>query len=292
MDSSGFIDIAIKKSVGVTLPFFYFFFVKEGAVDFIINGEKTVAVKENCGIFVNKSIDVNIDYNSINSDRPADISTIRVTSEIISRFNYLNYIRSGFNMGNLKSNTNVNLEYCFFDFRDKTDSERKVLYAIAREIEKENTQSIQTCGKNSMSGNSVLSYEYGLLLSILLKTNINCAQMLHANSTELVSEKAAKLIISDYGCTWNIKKLSEALYMSESTFKKKMYKEVGAVNDFINRIKVVEALRRLRRTSDSLTVIAEDLGFCSNSYFTQVFFKQLGVLPSVIRTNFKTSSER
>ncbi|EAQ2109362.1 AraC family transcriptional regulator, partial [Salmonella enterica] len=90
-------------------------------------------------------------------------------------------------------------------------------------------------------------------------------------------------VIDDYSKNWSIKELSSKLIMSSSSLKQKMYKEVGSVTDFINKLKLTESLRRLRRTNDSISTIANALGYKSPSYFTKVFKKYLNVNPADIR---------
>lgn len=62
-----------------------------------------------------------------------------------------------------------------------------------------------------------------------------------------------------------------------------MYEEVGSISVFIHKIKLTEALRKLRRTTTPISVIASELGYSSPSYFSKVFFKYLNAYPQSIR---------
>lgn len=278
------IDVAIDKKVGVSLPFFYFFYVLKGCVVFILNNnDEEIVVKENQGVLINKNVSVDMDFSDMD-EQSTNIRTVRITSDTISRFNYLNYMRSGFNIGEVNRSGFQKSNYCKFDFRYYTDSERNVLRSLTTSIEQGNSTTNKKLGSQD---EHVLFYEYTLLLGILSANNPFVESVFHDVSSETVSEKAARLVMNDYCKTWNVSTLSSELNMSESTFKKKMHKEVGAVSEFVNKLKIVESLRRLRRTTDSLTEISSDLGYCSSSYFTQVFYRHLGVLPSKIRDYFE-----
>lgn len=53
------------------------------------------------------------------------------------------------------------------------------------------------------------------------------------------------------------------------------------MNEFINELKIVEYLRRVRRTNDLMTQISSSLGYYSSLYFTQVFTSILGYYPLI-----------
>ena len=281
-----FIDVAIDKKVGVSLPFFYFFYVIEGSVSFVINGSEMVTVTSNQGLLLKPHISLDFDFNEMNEGQ-AKINIARITSDVVSKFNYLNYFRNGFNIEQVKYSGQKKIDFCKFDFSYYTESEKNILDSLTVSIEQVNSSLNRKLGSRD---EGVLFYEYILLLEILSVNNIAVESMLHNATSETISERAARVVMNNYCHTWNVKSLAQELNMSESTFKKRMYKEVGSVNEFVNKLKIVESLRRLRRTTDSLTQISNDLGFCSSSYFTQVFTRHIGVLPSRIRDYFNNSS--
>ncbi|EBH8765185.1 AraC family transcriptional regulator [Salmonella enterica subsp. enterica serovar Bareilly] len=114
-----------------------------------------------------------------------------------------------------------------------------------------------------------------------MNDDISC--LFHSVSLELTSEKVALLIMSDYSKSWTIEELANNLLMSPSLFKKKMYNEVGSITTFINKLKLTEALRRLRTTNESVSKIATFLGYNSVSYFSKVFKKHLDLHPTDLR---------
>ncbi|EBT3406738.1 helix-turn-helix domain-containing protein [Escherichia coli] len=121
------------------------------------------------------------------------------------------------------------------------------------------------------------------LLSCILQRNKNVGLILHAPSYISVSEKVARVVMTNYARNWSIPELASAVLMSESSLKRKMYEEVGSISVFIHKIKLTEALRKLRRTNTPISVIASELGYSSPSYFSKVFFKYLNTYPQNIR---------
>jgi AraC-like DNA-binding protein len=61
-------------------------------------------------------------------------------------------------------------------------------------------------------------------------------------------------------------------------------RETGiGISQYVHRLRVNEALARLRQGAPSLTDLALDLGFASHSHFTAVFRRTLGHCPSQVR---------
>ncbi|EEU9451548.1 AraC family transcriptional regulator [Escherichia coli] len=123
------------------------------------------------------------------------------------------------------------------------------------------------------------------LLSCIMQKNKNVGLILHAPSFTSISERVARIVMTNYSRNWSVSELAGAVLMSESSLKRKMYKEVGSISTFIHKIKLTEALRKLRRTNTPISVISSELGYSSPSYFSKVFFKYLNTYPQNIRKN-------
>ncbi|ELG95084.1 hypothetical protein A313_00099 [Escherichia coli KTE147] len=121
------------------------------------------------------------------------------------------------------------------------------------------------------------------LLSCIMQKNKNVGLILHAPSFISVSEKIARIVMANYSRNWNVSELASMVLMSESSLKRRMYEEVGSISTFIHKIKLTEALRKLRRTNTPISVISSELGYSSPSYFSKVFFKYLNTYPQNIR---------
>ncbi|EHK0079338.1 helix-turn-helix transcriptional regulator, partial [Salmonella enterica] len=128
------------------------------------------------------------------------------------------------------------------------------------------------------------------LLSYFMNINSDVSNIFHSASVTLTSERVASLVMSDYSKNWSLEELADNLLMSSSSLKKKMYKEIGSVTAFINKLKLTESLRRLIRTNDSISTIANSLGYKSPSYFTRIFKKYLKLHPMEIRLRKKRHS--
>ena len=83
-----------------------------------------------------------------------------------------------------------------------------------------------------------------------------------------------------------LSKLSEKLFVSESTLSKRFSREMGmSVGQFIDREVMTEAQRRLLLSDEPLSVISERLGFCDQFYFSKKFRAYCGVSPSRYRAS-------
>ncbi|EKN6179202.1 AraC family transcriptional regulator, partial [Yersinia enterocolitica] len=209
-------------------------------------------------------------------------------SEMLSQFNYFTYVANGYEtehtFSSSKELNNNKKRFCLFDFSNINPKEFNL---IKTNCELLISQSIinNEIKYYSYEGDSynIRRSQYHLLLSQLADSNPNVMLYFQNTVSESLSEKVAKIVSSDYSVNWTISTLARRLNMSESTFKKNMYKNSRSVSCFINRLKVIEGLRRLRRTNQSLTEISHNLGYCTNSYFTQVFIKYFGIPPSSVR---------
>ena len=78
--------------------------------------------------------------------------------------------------------------------------------------------------------------------------------------------------------------LAKTLFISRTHLATKFKKETGmTLTDFILNEKIEEAKRLLRYTDKSLTLIADYLGFSSQSHFTRIFKKYSGKTPKEYR---------
>jgi AraC family transcriptional regulator len=76
--------------------------------------------------------------------------------------------------------------------------------------------------------------------------------------------------------------------LSPSHFAKKFRWSTGmSLQRFINRRRVLASIPLLQANSDSLTGIALDLGFSSQSHFTRLFSDLTGMTPAKYRKQFR-----
>ena len=80
--------------------------------------------------------------------------------------------------------------------------------------------------------------------------------------------------------------LAKSLFISRTHLASKFKLETGmTLTDFILGEKIEEAKRLLRYSDKSLTLIADYLGFSSQSHFTRIFKKYSGQTPREYREN-------
>ena len=78
--------------------------------------------------------------------------------------------------------------------------------------------------------------------------------------------------------------IAAAVGMSRSVLYNKIKTAVGMTPiDFVRHIRIMKATEMLQNTDDSLTVIAFNLGFSDPKYFSKVFKKETGIIPSEYR---------
>ena len=82
--------------------------------------------------------------------------------------------------------------------------------------------------------------------------------------------------------------IADAIGMSRSVLYNKIKQAVGMTPiDFVRHIRIMRACELLQQTNDSLTSIAFEVGFSDPKYFSKVFKKELGIVPSEYRERTK-----
>ena len=82
--------------------------------------------------------------------------------------------------------------------------------------------------------------------------------------------------------------IAQAMGMSRSVLYGKIKNAVGLTPiDFVRHIKIMKAIEMLRDTDETLTSIAFAVGFSDPKYFSKVFKKEMGIIPSEYREKNK-----
>lgn len=261
------------KNIEIPLPFHCILYAKNKSFHVSLNGESNV-IDTNQLIFIKKSTPFSVllswedDIDIVNDH----LSLVLIPQEaVIKYFNKNSVIKSSVSGFILKPS----FDYISIHHSIEKSSEVKLLKNI---IENSNSNS-----EKSFSYTKVDEAKYILILSLIEYINPEAEGILLSNISLSVSDQVTNLVVNNYSKNWTSKELSYILNMSESTFKKKMYKETGSINNFITKIKMIEALRLLRHTTQPVNIVAFLLGYNSPSYFTNVFKKQFGIYPSTIR---------
>lgn len=89
----------------------------------------------------------------------------------------------------------------------------------------------------------------------------------------------------------SVEEAADAVGLKPSYFREAFRRETGfSPLEFLTRLRIREAKRRLVETGESITDIAFELGFSSSQYFSTVFRKHTGLAPSVFRERRQTAA--
>ena len=85
-----------------------------------------------------------------------------------------------------------------------------------------------------------------------------------------------------------IESLSEMLGVSPDYFTKMFKDSIGRTPiDYINGMRINEAMNLLCNTDDSMADIADKIGFCNPNYFHKIFKQYMGISPLAYRKSIK-----
>ncbi len=97
---------------------------------------------------------------------------------------------------------------------------------------------------------------------------------------DTVFYRAKKYIIENVRSPIMPRDICKNIGVSSNMLYKAIYKSTNnSPTDYIRKIKVEEAIQLLLRTSDSVSQIAEAVGYADTNYFIRVFKKEIGMSP-------------
>lgn len=99
-------------------------------------------------------------------------------------------------------------------------------------------------------------------------------------SQNSVAENIYNIIINDISRKWTLKDISDSLYMSCSTLKRKLKQENTSFSEVYLNARMNKAAKLLHNSGYNVTRVAYMCGYDSASYFTCVFKKHFKSTPS------------
>lgn len=98
---------------------------------------------------------------------------------------------------------------------------------------------------------------------------------------------AIQYVFENYMKPIKVADLAKCCHFSESYFRK-VFMEMKGVTpmDYVNSVRIQEACKMLRNTSDNIHVIGEKCGYLSATTFERNFKQKVGILPSQYRDNY------
>lgn len=279
--STGVNDNSVKN-IENSLPFCYFLFSTEKGFLISIN-DNIVSVQKNQAVFINKMVSFSVLLNwgvGENGLERKDIIGVRIPNQIINEYNK-KYLGNGL----VSSIRSEKVDHLFLDFKSKEKRELNLLDSLAITLPYDNIE-------YDSGYNNITEMKFLLLLSMIRDKDPKLDDMLFSCPMPTISEKVADLVMSDYSINWSNNELARYFNMSVSTLKKKMYNDEGSISGFITRLKMIEALRQLRRTSKPINLIASSLGYSSHSYFSSIFRRTFRIFPSDVRRKNASGSSK
>lgn len=271
--STGIFDPHITN-LEISLPYCFYLYTKDKPFHISFSG-RVITIAKGEGIFIKKStpFSVLLNWGALeNGLARNDIVSIQIPQAAI-----IEYSRNNLCHDLLKQKKWAVNDYLLFDYLSEYKNDLMIIDVLIA--------SFPVSSSGEILYDCVSEAKYLLMLSIFRKQNPELDYLAMTCTTLSTSEKVADLIMNDYSKNWKSEELAKQMNMSVSTFKKKMYKDIGSVSNYITKLKMIEALRQLRRTNQPICSIANSLGYTSSSYFTSVFKKYFDVFPSDIRRN-------
>lgn len=268
--STGVYDDNIQN-IESSLPFCFFIYSNDKPFHISFDGE-VYLINKGMAVFIKKSIPFSVLLNwgkAENGLVRKDIVSLKIPQEAIGEYIRCNLSKD---WNELKKPTSP--DYIILNNNCENNNDFTLINSIIGSISDSNTDSVLYGVENA---------KYMLILSLLQRLAPELEGMIISCSSLTTSERVAGLIMRDYSKNWKSKEIASQLNMSVSTFKKKMYQDIGSVSNFITKVKMIEALRQLRRTHLPINTIALSLGYTSSSYFTSVFKRHFNIFPSDVR---------
>ena len=102
---------------------------------------------------------------------------------------------------------------------------------------------------------------------------------------DAVTEKIMRYILDHISSPdLKIDEIAQAVGMSRSVLYSKIKQTVGMTPiDFVRHIRIMKATEMLQDTDESLSNIAYNVGFSDPKYFSKVFKREMGIIPSEYR---------
>jgi len=100
-----------------------------------------------------------------------------------------------------------------------------------------------------------------------------------------VAEDAKSVLTSGFTRRLTVDELARSVHVSPYHLTRVFRRQTGfALHDYLNQLRLREALKRILDGQDDLATLAGELGFSSHSHFSANFRRAFGVAPSAARS--------
>lgn len=133
---------------------------------------------------------------------------------------------------------------------------------------------------DEFSNHLVNNYFQELIIFLIRYQKNNAKSLIPTCMTDEIIQNTAKYIRSNYNQNITLDMASAHANMSATYFSKKFKAITGfGFKEYLCKIRLTEASKRLLETNDSITTIAIECGFNDSNYFGDVFKKIKGISP-------------
>lgn len=179
-------------------------------------------------------------------------------------------------------------------FRTQTPEEAMKLKNIDEEIFQRLVQLVWLLReetKESGDGRGDMIYALLLEMTIILKRLLFLEKQDFSGTYKVMSE-IKNYIDLHYTEELSLSSLSKQFYLQPNTISKNFGKVFGKnVNNYVNSVKVSNAVRILEETEISITELADMVGYASVNTFLRQFKEKMGVSPLQYKKKFEHSME-
>ncbi|EHI9175142.1 helix-turn-helix domain-containing protein, partial [Salmonella enterica] len=145
---------------------------------------------------------------------------------------------------------------------------------------------------NNHSNNSsnVNFFSLIFILSSFLEC-VGVVELFYGSMRDLWNEKVYNIISTDVSRRWTLKDISEILYVSTTTLKRKLAGEDSSFSSIYLNARMNYAARLLRVEGKNITQVSLLCGYDSPSYFASTFKKYFKITPSefvrIVKNTYK-----
>lgn len=267
-----------KKTEDCVIPHwhneFQFNYILEGELCYCVEGEKYLLSKGD-GLFINSGC-----LHSTETSRDKDV--------VYAAINFHPRLIYGYSK-------EINLKYV------SPVQNASQLSAIKFDGSLQWHNSILTCLQNlcTLSSNDVYTFELLALSkllelwSFLLQNNthfFHCEQIQLPAETQTQLDSVLYFIHTHYHESITLENIADVIHTSRETccrFFKKTLKQSPI--EYLNRVRIMKSTTLLLNTNMSISEIADSVGFCSSSYYTDRFKKMINCTPKEYRNQHISS---
>ncbi|EJV0836040.1 helix-turn-helix transcriptional regulator [Salmonella enterica subsp. enterica serovar Chester] len=121
-----------------------------------------------------------------------------------------------------------------------------------------------------------------LVLHFLLEFDLNIIRSISCAVKPTATEKVIEIISSDLSKPWKISMISEKMFISEISLRKRLENEGTTFMSILTDARMMYSLKLVTMSDYNINTIAYKVGYNSSSYFIKTFKRHFGLTPRQI----------